>query len=572
MANHNHQLNFVMNLKSGKFNTTIKDAVTQVRSMQKAIQALQKTTGIKPGKAPSKSDVDSGKGGILSQIFMPKLLRALPGDVSKLTKAIGPMSGALGALAVYAAYLTKQWYNWYTLITDTRKTIGLSMPEARDFGMEVLSMTSRFGIAMDRVANTARFVGQGTNIAETGVVRLGAALVNIADASKSAEGTTQQFGFMLNRTMKMSEDQTAATAAGVLAISRNAHVAMEDLQKDLMSGRQAIFLAQKTIGGPEAISRFGALAAGMRNVGAEGHEVRAVMGELGNRSSKLFKIFAASKYDMGEFQKTLSGILKGIKSGTLESAALGEVWDRLGPITLEKLAEGAQDTKDDMAEFNRVVGLSAKAREEWVLSTLSPLDRLGRSFGRFFGMQKEGFTKLVEGPMDRFLNKLADMSEYGVEVFDILTDKIGKDLYIAWEQLLKGPVSTFIGDLKWLYEKIFENPLTAKKITAPKTPPETATWMEGKPWLATPPAEPTGATGRWRGAKPMAFPPNSAAPSVKKDPAVELLGRQLQTLQRIADGQDEAAKKADLERTRYNGPTTGSAASEMNPMVQAQRS
>lgn len=69
----------------------------------------------------------------------------------------------------------------------------------------------------------------------------------------------------------------------------------------------------------------------------------------------------------------------------------------------------------------------------------------------------------------------------------------------------------------------------------------------------------------------MPSSPASAAPGASKDPAVELMKEQLKALEKLNANQEEAMKRQDLERGRYQGSGGSSPGGSSNPMVETQR-
>lgn len=369
-----------------------------VNRLRANMAKLAKAGGVQAGRRPAGGGQGGGAGsGIIGQIFMPKLMKALPFDLRKLSGGVGFFGAAAAGLSTYLAIVGKNWYEWYEMIQSTRKELGLTSPETDKFGADVLSMTAKYGVAMDRVGNIARFVGQGTDIARGGVVKLAGALANISDASGASEESVKRFGFMLNRTLGMSTDMTEKVSTGVLAIARSSHVSMEDLQGDLLSARDALFIASKDIGGPEATKSFAALAAGMREAGAESQDVRAVMAKLQDRSSKLFSVFAGSGYDLNVLKGYLKTVKEEIDANSLSAAASGDIWDKLGSVALSKLAESAADTGVNLEEFTEKFNMSPEQRKAFVESTLNPIDKLKRVWNGFMADQVKGLASILEG-------------------------------------------------------------------------------------------------------------------------------------------------------------------------------
>lgn len=633
MATHNHQLNFVMNLKSTKFAAEMDKIAGGTKVLRRALQLLQKAGDTEEGKKPSDADTERGKGGIISKIFLPKLLKRIPKDLKLLAGSVGFTGAALAGLSVYLGVMGKKWFSWFNMIMDTRKEMGLTLPEAQKFGANVLSMTAKFGIAMDKVSNIARFVGTGTDIANNKVVELAGHLALLAKTTGASEQSVSDLGFFLHRTMGMSEELAKSVSTSVVGIARKTHVSMEALQTDIQAGRKAIFIAAKDIGGPAALGKLTAIAAGMRQVGARTDEVGSIMETLGDKSSKLFQVFAGSGYNLQTLQRYMSGIAQQINSGALAAASAGEIWEKLGPITLEKLAKSTDNTAASMKEFARIQNMTAKDQEAFLQETLGPLDRLGLAFGKFFGEQTKAFNAIVGGPMTWFLNKVADIAEGAVYYFNLMTKNLGYMLFImgaTWGDIKDAAIEVFgdiwttwkslggaaidwIGDkLKTVWDglkkaKAFVDTLTGKtakvnaaaenrvalvnphaaQIKALEGVTNTEANKRARQHLmgraqdnpsslspaerevvfgaATPPASPVINV-------PAPTTPVSEAPGTKKDPAVELMKEQLKVLNKLNTNQEEAMKKADLDRSRYSsGSGGGSSSQPTNPLVDSQR-
>jgi hypothetical protein len=634
MARHNHQLNFVMNLKSTKFAAEMDKIAGGTKVLRKALQLLQRAGDTEEGKKPSDADNERGKGGIISKIFLPKLLKRIPKDLKLLAGQVGFLGATFAGLGIYLSVIGKRWFSWFNMIMDTRKEMGLTLPEAQKFGANVLSMTARFGVAMDKVSNIARFVGAGTKIAHNSVVQLAGALAMISEASGASEQAVGDLGFLLHRTMGLNEEAAEAASAGVLGVARNTGVTMDALIGHLKAAQKAIFIAMQdpNVSGEQALSRIAALAAGMVKAGASTAQVDSVMATLGDRSSNLFKVWAGGKFSLENLNNYMEGIAEQIKSGAIAAASAGEIWDKLGPITLAKLAESAKGAKVDVEEFNRILAMTPEERAKWVAGTIGPLQRLGLAWGKFFGEQTKAFNEILGGPMTWFLNKIADIADGAVYYFNLMTKNLGYlmfimgetwvdikdaaievfgDIWTTWKSM-GGAAIDWIGDkLKAVWDglkkaKAFVDTLTGKSAAValaaenavPLNDPRARNIMiqeglspaqanakfteilrqraltQGPASLT--PQEHKIVYGTDTPAPivnvPMPVTPVSEAPGTRRDPGVELMKEQLKALNKIGDAQEEAAKKADLDRSRYPGGSGGGSSSHpTNPMVDTQR-
>lgn len=533
---------------------------------------LAKAGGVQPGRRPAGGGRGGGPGsGILSQIFVPKLLKMFPFDLKILSGRVGVFGATLAGVSNYLAIVGKNWFEWYQQIQDTRKALGLTEPDTKKFGMEVLGMTAKFGVAMDRVGNIARFVGQGTDVARSGIVKLAGALANISESSGASEDSVKHFGFLLNRTLGLSTEMTARVSTGILAVARSGHVAMEDLQNDLMAGRDAIFVASKQIGGPEAINRFAALATGMREAGAESRDVQAIMGALTDRSSKLFQTFAGSGYDLQVLQNYMRGIAKQIQAGSLSAAAAGDIWDKLGAVTLAKLADSTLDSTQRLNTFNTTLKMSEEQRKNFVESTLSPIDKIKRTFREFMADQTQAMEAILGG-----WEKWAVISDVLLEKFRGMTKAIGGFIFQMMEWNAEANrateadkkialINTFAKQIQRESQGFFGGGLSNVEANTIARQRLIEQHKAGVPLSA---ADKEIIFGKAANVAPTAESPGSS-----RDPAVELQKRQLQQLQEINTNLERAQTQETLRSARYGGGgADGTSSTHPNsPMVDTQR-
>lgn len=456
MATQNHQLNFILNLKSQGFNAGLKKVTSDISKLQKTVEKISDSAGV--DDEPTPADNEAGKGGFLSRMIPLNFLKKVSGPIKQVATRLVALYGAQKVATFFLGKTVGQWGEFYVQMQDLRREAQLSQVDIRDFGAQVISASTSYGVALNKVANIARFVGQGTNIARTGVARLAADLANISDLGGITEQNAAAFGHFLSRQLEMTEEQAFKTSAAIIGISRATNVSADAITGILntQEAQQAIALAAQTVGSKEAVNNIAALSAELIKAGATSDQAQEVIAKLSDRSTRLFRLYAGSEFTFEGLTRAMIGANAQVEQGGLQAAAVGKVWDDLGSRNIKFLNKALGNLEGTQSSFNNVMNMSRKGIQDWLEQDMSPLQRISRSFSKFWTDQVQAIDGLLGGAGRRFIEWISWVGVEGLNHFREFTKWLGGKFYQTWQII--GPGIKDIWDLmkslgSWMSEK-----------------------------------------------------------------------------------------------------------------------
>jgi hypothetical protein len=453
MATQNHQLNFILNLKSQGFNSGMAKVVGQISKLQKTVAGISQTNakGAKGAKGP-------GKQSFLAKMLPLDVLKALGGPLGRLAGKLGALYATQKIGGFFLRKTIGDWGKFYVQMQDIRRETQMTQTDIAEFSSQVISSSASYGIALNKVANMARFVGQGMNLARTGVARLAGDLQNVAELTATTDETMGKFGHFLHRQLRLTEDQAFQSTVAITALSRATNVAQEQITTHMNNAQKAISIMAQEVGPQEAVNRMGALIASMVKAGARTEDVSAVTDTLSDRQSKLFRILAANEFEFSDLQNVMTGVNKQISKGGLAAAATERTWS-LGVQTLKSLHRALGGVKETQAATIPIMNMNRKALQNYVEQDMSPLQRIGRAFNKFWTDQVKAINELAGPAVRQWAQDWGFAAEIMLNKFRELTKWLGGKMYETWTGLKATFTETDFSALgrniqKWIIDKI----------------------------------------------------------------------------------------------------------------------
>lgn len=268
-----------------------------------------------------------------------------------------------------------------------RKEAGLTQGEIADFSAEVISSSTKYGVALSRVASMAAFVGKGLGKGREKAVQLSAAMANLNDATGATDETTGRLSSVLFRLFNVEAEKTENLMYGIAEVARESHVPLEDINAALADNKDA--LRALPIG--RSIKEFSSFVATMIEAKAGTEQYYEVLQNLGNVESNTRKKFDAivdAGGGMKEFMQDLTKqveVFRGqLDAGTISQASYERSLYKLGEnfglhrFTMEKMADSYGNMSSRMQTFDEIQAKSVEENRKNTDARLSALARLGK--------------------------------------------------------------------------------------------------------------------------------------------------------------------------------------------------
>ncbi len=365
------------------------------------------------------------------------LLKQLSGPIGKFARGLTAVAIGYKIASTYVKNTVGVWSQFYVQMQDLRREAQMSQVDIGKFSTQVISSSAAYGIALSKVANMARFVGSGINLASGNVAQLSADLQNLAELTGAEPEVVGRLGQFLFRQLELSEEQTFKVSAAISAVGRSVNVSQQEMTTRLLKAKEAIAIAAETLGKEGAVKSFAALIGSMKQAGATSEDIDKVMAKLGDRGSLLGRRFAGAGFEFTALQKDMSGVTAIMEKGGMQAAAMAEIWDNLGVTTLKVLGRGLKRVEENAKPFEQIMRMSKESVKAWVEQDIGPMERIGRVFKAFWADQIKSMNGLFGKDIKQWGRDWGFAFVIIRDGFNDMTKWIGERLPGAWAGLQK---------------------------------------------------------------------------------------------------------------------------------------
>jgi len=337
---------------------------------------------------------------------------------------------ALDSIRTVLEHTLPQWVEHADTMNLYRKEAGLTREEIQEFSNEVILSSSRYGVALSRVAHMARFVGKGLDEGREKAVRLSSAMADLSDWTGATDDSINDLTFTLYRQFNVQASKTQNMLYGLTFAARDANVPLEDIVRTLGGSAEAL----RSLPIEQAIRDFGALAIGMTKAGATGSQVQEIMSQLGDTKSPLRQLFRSSGKDILQFTENLryqvQNLRDQLKLGRIDTDQYDVSVSQLASnynissFSIEKFADSYDHLGGTIKAFDEVMNKSTEENRKRLEGEGSALTK----FSKRLETWKSGFYKTFEdlwGPKSAIWGWLEDVMD-GMEDFATEIDKTSK--------------------------------------------------------------------------------------------------------------------------------------------------
>lgn len=359
MGKESQIIDFVFQAQTGKFRKELEKTIDKFIDMEKAANTAL-------GKAVAKGGVQAAKG------------------ISKFLEILIEASGP--------------WLEHVQTMEDYRKQAGLTREEISAFSAEVVSSSTKYGVALNRVATMSAFLSKGLGRSRTEAAKLSAAMADIGDATGLTDETAMNFAHTLSRQFNLSASKSIKITHALGEQARSAHVPLEDVISVLNENKEA--LMSLPIG--ESTKQLGSLTTSLMESGATLEQTIGIIEKFGDTESRIFKSFMSSGGNVEESLRIVTQEVKRLNEQyevgamdhiqySINLERLGRAFD-LSRFQILKASEAVDLMGKKMAIFDEAEKKSAVEIQETNLSRLSTL----ASFSKRMEFLKAGFGKWFE--------------------------------------------------------------------------------------------------------------------------------------------------------------------------------
>ena len=349
------------------------------------------------------------------------------------TRGAMALSGVLGKGLTFAIDgLTKvvnkafeSWKEFTVQQEEFARATGMSQDQVREFSVEVISASSKYGVALDKVQNMAHFVAKGYKGAQKEVVRFSGAISNFADLTGSGEEETGKLARALSRRLGMGFEGAEKAMFGYRAIAKSARIETSELTQVLSENEN--FLRVKGKKGVALMSAQGAaIAASMRESGAEVDSVREVMSALGDQNSRLMDHFRTSGFDVTKLSKQMRNLTSTLDPShpAAYEKAISDLESTFGVSrqAIEAMANSADGIGKKMDIYRETTGRELVDLRNELEQTTGPLKKLERSWNRVMNSMTGVLNSTLLPALQFWVDKLDDVIKGWEYLFGVVDE------------------------------------------------------------------------------------------------------------------------------------------------------
>jgi hypothetical protein len=350
--------------------------------------------------------------------------------VAKGAKMLAPILGGALNLAIKGLTITvgKALDNWKNFTVEQEKyarATGMTRDETREFSAEIISASSKYGVALDKVQNMANFLGKGMKGARKEVARFAGDLSNFADLTESGEENTQQLARVMTRRMGMGFDQTEKAMFGYRAMAKEAGIETSELTQLLAENEN--FIRVKGKKGAELMAAQGAaMAASMREAGFDFTHTQEVMRALGDQESKLMDHFRTAGFDVTKLAFQMKGLTNTLdpNNPAAYEKAISDMEQTFGISrqAIEAMAASADDINNKMETYTDTTAQDLVKLRADLEDSAGPLKKLERSWNKVVNSMTGVLNDILFPALEFWIDKI-EMIVQGVKGLLGIVDK-----------------------------------------------------------------------------------------------------------------------------------------------------
>jgi hypothetical protein len=348
--------------------------------------------------------------------------------MKSVSKAGRGIIGAMGMLSEVTGKLIAPMVSHVGTLEQYRKEAGLTFAEIHEFSSEVISSSTKYGVALSRVSTMATFIGKGLGTAREQAIKLSGAMTDLGDFTGATDETLGDLSRDLHRLFNVEAERAQNLMYGLGQVARDSHAPLEDVAAALANSEEAL----RVLPIEESTKQLGSFVAVMIESGAEAKHYNEVLGQLGDTSSASrlkFDAIVQSGGGMREFMQDITrqvDVFRGrLQDGTVTQAGYNRAIENLSTnfglssFTMEKMADSWDNMSDRTRAFDVVQGKSVEENRAAMEARASGLTRFGKKMEAYKNTVMGYFNDLW-GPDSAIWGWLTDVTE-GVEKFIVKT-------------------------------------------------------------------------------------------------------------------------------------------------------
>ncbi len=355
--------------------------------------------------------------------------------------------GSLQTASHWAGKLVEPFAEHVMNMEQYRKEAGLTQDEIADYSQEVISASTRYGVALSRVANMSKFAAKGLGDGRLEAVALSASMADLADFTGIADETIAEMATNTFRLFNIEGEKTQNLMYGLAEVARQSHVPFEDIALALNQNADAL----RAMPFEQSVRDMGVFISSMIQSGAQAQHYNEVLRQLGDTNSTLRLRFDAIVQSGGGMQELMGDLgfqVDHLRSQVADGTISHQAYERslqnlaqnfgVSQFTLEKMADSWDNMSGSIEAFDDIQNKSVEENRASFEERASALTRFTKrweqSQNKIMGVMENlwGPNSAIWG----WLGNLLDTFDEAIAKFNVLDP-------FASDQLSDANIGTF---------------------------------------------------------------------------------------------------------------------------------